>query len=397
MKEVYVIGAGIIGLTTAYELSKRGYKVTIFEKERYPAQKCSYANGGQISVSNSEVWNTMANVKKGLKWIFQKDAPLYIKPTFEWNKLKWLAKFLGTTLRNEYEHNTIRTIKMGIKSQILYNILLEDEQIEFDRLNTGILHFYKDQIYFDAARHAKQLYEPYGVDWQVLNPEVLKTIEPTLTSPEIIGGVFTASDWTGDIFKFCSQLSTILRDKYKVNFVTDTEIDTLENYKEAIVVLCAGVGSQNLAKTIGEDLNIYPVKGYSITLHNCDPDLLPQVSLLDDQAKIVTSTYGTDLRVAGTAEFCGENYDITRSRIQPLLNWVEDNFPDIDCSNYSQWACLRPMTPNMLPVIQQSKKQKNIFYNTGHGHLGWTLGPATAYMVSDIIDGVYKSNANPSN
>jgi D-amino-acid dehydrogenase len=140
-----------------------------------------------------------------------------------------------------------------------------------------------------------------------------------------------------------------------------------------------------LANSVGDSLGIYPVKGYSITINNVDPKHLPTVSLLDDQAKIVTSTLGNRFRVAGTAELAGENYDIRRDRIQPLLDWVHTNFPNIDTRDYTQWACLRPMTPNMLPVVKQSKKIDNVFYHAGHGHLGWTLSPATAKQVVELI------------
>jgi D-amino-acid dehydrogenase len=137
---------------------------------------------------------------------------------------------------------------------------------------------------------------------------------------------------------------------------------------------------------VGDSIDVYPVKGYSITINDVDAKYLPQVSLLDDQAKIVTSTLGNRFRVAGTAELCGENYDITRDRIQPLLDWVHTNFPNINTHNYSSWACLRPMTPNMMPVVKQSDNNSKVFYNTGHGHLGWTLAPATAKQIISIIE-----------
>jgi D-amino-acid dehydrogenase len=145
------------------------------------------------------------------------------------------------------------------------------------------------------------------------------------------------------------------------------------------------VGSRQLAKTAGDRLPIYPVKGYSITINNVDPKYLPRVSLLDDQAKIVTSTLGNRLRVAGTAELAGENYDIRRDRIEPLLEWVRTNFPQINTHDYSSWACLRPMTPNMMPIVRASHNEPGVYYNTGHGHLGWTLAPYTAKQIVEAI------------
>jgi D-amino-acid dehydrogenase len=202
----------------------------------------------------------------------------------------------------------------------------------------------------------------------------------------IVGGAWTWHDWTGDIHKFCYQLASILENKYGVTFHYSWKINHIEevSYYDAVVV-ANGVGSEKLANSVGESLDIYPVKGYSITINNVNKKYLPTVSLLDDQAKIVTSTLGNRFRVAGTAELAGENYDIRRDRIQPLLDWVHENFPNINTHDYTQWACLRPMTPNMMPVVRQSKKIDNIFYHAGHGHLGWTLSPATAKQVVELI------------
>jgi D-amino-acid dehydrogenase len=184
-------------------------------------------------------------------------------------------------------------------------------------------------------------------------------------------------------------MERVLESKYGVVFHYSCKTRTLEfisNEYDAVVV-AAGVGSEQLANSIGDSLGIYPVKGYSITINNVDPKYLPKVSLLDDQAKVVTSTLGNRFRVAGTAELTGENYDIRRDRIQPLLDWVHTNFPKINTHDYTQWACLRPMTPNMMPVIRRSKRIKNVFYHAGHGHLGWTLSPATAKQVVALITG----------
>lgn len=390
MKKVAVIGAGITGITTAYYLVRAGYSVSVFEQERYPAMKCSYANGGQISVSNSEVWNTWTNVSKGLKWMFKSNAPLLIRPTIEVDKIKWLLAFLKHTVNNDYARNTAYTIQLGLESRLLYKDLIAEENLQFDQTDCGILHFYKNKAYFNTAVYTKTLYEANGCDWEIVCPDQIQKIEPSMRTSNIIGGAWTKTDWTGDIHKFCTQLSEILEKKYSVNFVYDTvvnDIDRLEGFDR--IVVCNGTGAAGLSKKIGDRLNIYPVKGYSITITANDKKSLaafPKVSLLDDEAKIVTSTLGNRLRVAGTAELSGENYDIRRDRIQPLINWVHTNFPGIDTRNYSSWACLRPMTPNMLPITKQSKFNKKVFYNTGHGHLGWTLSPATAKQVVTLIE-----------
>lgn len=387
--KVAVIGSGIAGITSAYYLAKDGYEVTVFEAERYPAMKTSYANGGQISVSNSEVWTTWSNVNKGFKWMFKKDAPLLIRPRLDWAQWKWMAKFLYNTAKGVYKENTIKTVQMGLKSRKLYEKIIQEEGICFDQSKCGILHFYKDWNYWDNAQEAMALYNSNGLPRKDVNPAYISVVDPALTDIEgVVGASITDSDWTGDIHKFCIELEHVLKNKYNVKFVFNTKVES-KDIAEIFdcVVVAAGVGSVDIASQFGDTLDIYPVKGYSITINNVDPQYLPKVSLLDDQAKIVTSTLGNRFRVAGTAELTGENYDIRRDRIQPLLDWVHTNFPNIDTRDYSQWACLRPMTPNMMPIIEQSKRDSRVYYHTGHGHLGWTLAPATAKLLVNIIKG----------
>lgn len=387
MKSVAVIGAGITGITTAYYLARAGHQVTVFEQEPYPAMRTSYANGGQISVSNSEVWTTWSNVKKGIKWIFTKDAPLLIRPRLDWAQWKWLAKFLYYTATGAYKKNTEKTIQMGLESRELYREIIKQEAIEFDQYSSGILHFYKDPAYWASAKTAKEIYNANGLEWDLITPLQVKTFFPGLENIKgMLGGAWTKSDWTGDIHKFCYELTGILKNKYKVEFKFNAiaDIPLIASAFDKVVI-SAGVGSVALAKQVGDTLDIYPVKGYSITINNVDPKYLPKVSLLDDQAKIVTASLGNRFRVAGTAELAGENYDIRKDRIDPLLKWVHDNFPNINTHDYSSWACLRPMTPNMMPIVKQSDMHPKVLYNTGHGHLGWTLGPVTAKAVADII------------
>jgi D-amino-acid dehydrogenase len=387
--KIAIVGAGISGIMAAYYLVKAGHNITVIDQERYAAMRTSYANGGQVSVSNSEVWNTWSNVKKGIKWMLRKDAPLLVRPTLEWAKIKWMTKFLYHTIRGDYAKNTSETIQLGLESRKLYQTLIKDEGIaNFDQSNCGILHFYKDQQYFDAAVQVKDLYESNGCEWIIMDAQTVAATDPMLMASGVVGGAWTAGDWVGDMHKFCHQLCKLLNEKYGVEFHYDYKLNGLESLtmQYDAVVVSAGVGSVDLASSIGDVLPIYPIKGYSITINNVDPKLLPRTSLLDDQAKIVASPLGNRLRVAGTAELTGENYDIRRDRIEPLLNWVHENLPQINTDDYQSWACLRPMTPNMMPIVQQSQTDSRVFYHTGHGHLGWTVSPATAKQLTHLIE-----------
>ena len=207
-----------------------------------------------------------------------------------------------------------------------------------------------------------------------------------ISEKSIVGGFYNTFDFTGDIHKFCMELNKILTTKYKVKIIKN-HVSNLNNYLDDCdaIIVCAGTGSKKLAKSINDNLPIYPVKGYSITI-NHPGENSPWVSLLDEDAKIVTSRLGNDrLRIAGTAELCGYNTDIRWDRIRPLIKWTEKYFPNINTEDIKPWAGLRPMTPNMMPIIKQSSNNNKVYYNTGHGHLGWTLSAYTAKIISNYF------------
>ena len=387
---IAVIGAGVAGLTSAYYLAKSGHEVHVYEKEESLAKKCSYANGGQISVSNSEVWTTWPNVWKGIKWLLKKDAPLLIRPDLDLDKAIWLAKFLYHTANNDYGRNTVNTIRMGLESRRALRELTDEEGIEYDQQYKGILHFYKNPDYYRNAQEVQEMYQGNGCEWDLLDPYELRDLDPALADIKgVVGAVYTQSDWSGDIHKFCNQLEFVLENKYGVTFHYNYEKLFVDDSIFDRTVIAAGVDSPILSKRFGDRLPIYPVKGYSITIEAKDQTSLlamPKISLLDDEAKIVTSQLGNRLRVAGTAELTGHNYTIRKDRIEPLVRWVNTNFPHIDTSQYEEWACLRPMTPNMMPIVRRSRNPK-YYFHTGHGHLGWTLAAKTAKLLTEQIKG----------
>ena len=401
MKTIAIIGGGITGITTAYALAKQGFDVTVIERHRYAGMETSFANGGQLSASNAEVWTHWPTLLKGMKWMLKSDAPLLINPTPTWHKLSWFTQFIASI--PHYEENTIETAKMGIAAREYLFSWAQDEGIDFDLKREGILHIYRDKAGFTHAGKVSKLLAKGGLERRAVTPDEMRAIEPTLAG-KYYGGYFTESDSTGDIHKFTHGLSLAI-EKLGVKTLYEQSVEKIGSDGKRVhitlnqagrshvvsfdkVVICAGVESRKLAAQLGDLVNIYPVKGYSITVNLPDAASqagAPTVSLLDDETKLVTSRLGIDrFRVAGTAEFNGFNKDIRADRIKPLIDWVEQCFPQVSTRSVVPWVGLRPMMPNLMPKVGRGSKP-NVFYNTGHGHLGWTLSAVTAQMVSQII------------
>lgn len=403
MKSLAVIGGGITGVTTAYSLARRGFSVTLFERHRYAAMETSFANGGQLSASNAETWTHPSTLIKGLKWMLRKDAPLLVNPKPSWHKLSWFAQFIASIPR--YESNTIETARLAIAAREHLFAWAQAEGIDFDLKKQGILHVYRDRKGFEHAGRVSRLLAQGGLSRHAVTPEEMKAIEPTLAG-QYFGGYYTESDSTGDIHKFTQGLAAAC-ERLGVRILYGQEVQSLRSDERSAllkslgqgqlqehrfdgVVVCAGVASRRLAAQLGDRLNVYPVKGYSITVHLHDAAsqaAAPQVSLLDDETKLVTSRLGVDrFRVAGTAEFNGFNRDIRADRIKPLVDWVNQCFPGVSTRQVTPWAGLRPMMPDMMPRVGQGRLA-NVFYNTGHGHLGWTLSAVTADQVAELVRG----------
>ena len=407
---VAVIGAGITGTTTAYALSRRGYRVTVFDQHRYAGMETSFANGGQLSASNAEVWNKASTVVQGLRWMLRRDAPLLMHPGPSWHKYSWMAEFVRHIAG--YRANTVETVRLAIAARQHMFAMAARENIDFDLERRGILHFYRDRASYAKAEAVNALYREGGLDRRAVTPAEIRQIEPTLRG-DYHGGFFTPSDSTGDIHKFTRGLAEACA-RQGVTFTYDAAVEAIvpdgegwavrwraahlpaqdaadaAEQRAAVdaVVGCAGTASRRFARMLGDRVNIYPVKGYSITVDLHTPEAqaaAPQVSILDDATKIVTSRLGRDrFRVAGTAEFAGFNRDIRHDRIKPLVDWTREQFPAVHTDRVVAWAGLRPMLPSMLPRVGRGRRA-GVFYNTGHGHLGWTLSAATAEIVAASV------------
>ncbi|WP_439115403.1 D-amino acid dehydrogenase [Hydrogenophaga sp.] len=397
-QHLIVIGGGITGVTSAYALAQQGHRVTLIEKNRYAGMETSYANGGQLSASNAEVWTHPSTLIKGIKWMLKNDAPLLMNPKPSWHKLSWMAEFVANIPK--YRDNTIATTRLAIDARQHLFAWAQAEGIDFDLKREGILHIYRDKAGFDHAGEVSKLLAAGGLPRRAVTPDEMRAIEPTLHG-DFYGGYFTESDSTGDIHKFTHGLGQAC-ERMGVRFLTGETVQSVssdgqvarvvlasgDTVQADAVVVCAGVRSRALAAQLGDRLNVYPVKGYSITVMLNDEQsqaAAPQVSLLDDETKLVTSRLGADrFRVAGTAEFNGYNLDIRADRIRPLVNWVNECFPGVSTRRVEPWAGLRPMMPDMLPRVG-SGRLPNVFYNTGHGHLGWTLSAITAHQLAGHV------------
>jgi len=398
MTKVAVIGAGVTGITTAYELLNQGFDVTVFDRHRYAAMETSFANGGQLSASNAEVWTQWSTVFKGLKWMLQADAPLLVNPAPTLHKMRWMMAFLSNI--PNYKANTVETVRLAIAARAILFDMADREGIDFDLEKRGILHFYSRQKDLAHARKVNALLKEGGLERREVGVDEVREIEPSLTG-DVIGGFLTPSDSSGDIHKFtmglaraCARRGATLRYGTPVTKVEARDggvhitTDRTEAFDRAVV--CAGVKSREFARQLGDRVNVYPVKGYSVTValeDEASRAAAPWISLLDDRAKIVASRFGPNrFRIAGTAEFNGINRDIRADRIKPLIDWCETYFPGVSTETVTPWAGLRPMMPSMLPRVGRGT-EPGVFYNTGHGHLGWTLSAATARLVAGQVAG----------
>jgi D-amino-acid dehydrogenase len=409
MKTIAIIGGGVTGVTTAYALAKRGCAAVLLERHRYPAMETSYANGGQLSASNAEVWNHRSTIAKAAQWMLRRDAPLLVHPHPTWHKLSWFAEFVSAM--PDYHLNTIALARMAVAAREHLFQWAADEGIDFDLKRQGILHIHRDRTEYEHAVAVSKLLARGGVPRRAVTPDEARAIEPALRG-DFYAGHYTDSDSSGDIHKFTSGLAQAAQrlgaqlryDQQVVQLradgsgdgvdVTVLQGDGAETTRYDAVVICAGAASRDLAAQVGDSVNVYPVKGYSVTVHLEDEAsraAAPNVSLVDDTVKLVCSRLGEDrLRVAGTAEFHGHNRDIRADRIAPLTDWVQHNFPDVSTRAITPWAGLRPMMPDLMPRVGPGKAP-GVFYNTGHGHLGWTLSAATADLVAIAVSSSWEA------
>ena len=422
------MGAGIIGVSTAWHLLERGHDVTVVERQSDAAMETSFANAGQISVSYCEPWANRDAPLKALKWMFRDDAPLLFRPRLPvgdgWNQWLWGIKFLAQCNDAAFERNVQQIVALGAYSHEALKDVVRATHIEYHRLERGIAHFFTDQKSFDTAGEAATLMRKYGVARQLVSRDELLKIEPAFSSfaDHIVGGTYTASDESGDARVFTQALAKrciargaeflyghdiVSMDKAggaiesvavrprKGNAQGDAP--TLRHLKADHFVAACGSYTAPLLRTVGVDLPIYPGKGYSATFKIKRPELAPIVSTIDDEMKIAMSRLGDHLRVAGTIEVGDYNLSLStplaRARCHMLSNRIEQILPGV-CDTRTEkeggtpnyWAGLRPATPTNIPFIGKTKVRK-LWVNAGHGTLGWTHGAGSGKALAELISG----------
>ncbi|GGI53588.1 D-amino acid dehydrogenase [Oxalicibacterium solurbis] len=409
--KVIVLGSGIVGTASAWFLNKAGHDVTVIERQPGAAQETSFANGCQISVSHAEPWANPAAPKKILKWLGKEDAPLLFRLRPELLQWKWGLSFLRECTEARTNDNIRQIVAIAEYSRQTLQALRAETGIEYDHLTRGILHFYTDAKEFEDSLPAAKLMRELGCPRESIGADEVVRIEPALAHmrDRIVGGDFTQSDESGDVYKFTTGLAARAATA-GVDFRFSTTVTRLltsgsgahakitgvevidgqgrhQTLHADAFVMAMGSFSVQLLKPLGIDLMVYPGKGYSATYKVTNPDTAPIVSLTDDGYKLVLSRLGDRLRVAGTCELNGYTRELNPTRCEAITRRTRELFPDAcDYDNPTYWAGLRPLTPSNVPYIGRTR-YANLFLNTGHGTLGWTMGCGSGRAIADIVSG----------
>jgi D-amino-acid dehydrogenase len=405
--KVIVLGAGIIGTASAWFLNQAGHEVTVLERQPGPAQETSFANGCQISVSHAEPWANPHAPLKLLKWLGKEDAPLLYRFRAEWLQWKWGLQFLRECTAARTARNIRQIVALAEYSRQTLQAVRAETGLQYDELTRGILHFYTDEAEFDASRPAAALMRELGCPRETVDADEVVRIEPALAGirSRIIGGDFTATDESGDVYRFTTGLARLARQR-GVDFRCNTQITRLltdgsritgveiidQDGRHATLsadafVVALGSFSAPLLQPLGIKLLVYPGKGYSATFRITTPAAAPTVSLTDDGYKLVLSRLGDRLRVAGTCELNGYTRELNDVRCAGITRRTRELFPDAcDYDHPAYWTGLRPLTPSNVPYVGKTKFD-NLYLNTGHGTLGWTMGCGSGRAIADIISG----------
>jgi len=405
--KVIVLGSGVIGTTTAYYLARQGAEVTVLDRQPGPAQETSFANAGQVSPGYSTPWAAPGIPFKALKWMFQRHAPLAIRPDGSLFQLRWMAQMLRHCTAANYAINKERLMRVAGYSRDCLRALRQDIGIEYDHRTGGTLQVFRTQAQMDAVGRDTAVLKDCGVDFEVLDRDGLARVEPGLAHARerLSGGLRLPGDETGDCHLFTRRLAQEAQ-RLGVDFRFNTPVNRLLTNGTAVtgvelagpagspgqvmhadrVVLALGSYSRQMLQPLGLDLPVYPVKGYSLTIPLRDESLAPQSTVLDETYKIALTRLGNRIRVGGMAELGGFDLRLNPRRRATLEMVTQDLFPGGDLQRAEFWTGLRPMTPDSTPLIGATR-WANLYLNTGHGTLGWTMACGSARVVADLVLG----------
>ncbi len=401
---VVVLGAGVVGTTTALALAEDGHQVTVIDRQPGPALETSFANGAQISACHTKPWASPGVPWQAMKWMLQPDAPLLFRP-LRWDPPLWAwgLRFLRNCTPDRVRVNMGRALRVSLYSRDVLRSLRQRTNIQYNQVLQGILHIYRTPEEFAEGRANAANLELLGLPQEILSVADCVRYEPALehaAKHDLVGGLMSPADESGDARLFTEEIMKLATARGVV-FRWNETITKLERTRNQITrvitnkgditadafVLAAGSYSPMLARDLGLSLPIYPAKGYSITTDVTTPNAAPTISITDETRYMVFSRLGNKLRVAGTAELAGWNTQLDAVRVAPLVNNAKSLFPDASpYTDVNPWCGLRPTTPDSVPILGHTPIE-NLMLNTGHGTLGWTMAAGSARVVADLIAG----------
>ena len=397
---VIVLGAGVVGITAAYYLQKDGHDVAVIDRQSGPGLETSFANGGQISPSHAMPWAAPDVPKLMLKWLGRNDAPLLYRMRLDPKLWAWSLRFLANCTPQNFAENTVKNLRLSLYSRALLPGIRKDTGIQYDFLERGILQIFRNQKNLEMASKQATILRELGCNNLVLNETEVRKLENAYnTSPDkLAGGIYTPDDESGDAFKFTNELAKYtgnLGVEFRYNETVTglnkdgnkiTSVTTDKGIVNAdTIIMSMGAYSPFLLKPLGIKVPIQPAKGYSVTVPVAGHNGAPTISLTDEDHKIVFTRLGERLRVAGTAEFNGYDTKRNEGRAQSIRDIAQALFPSAgDYSKAEFWTGLRPLTPDGVPIIGETPYE-NLYLNTGHGTLGWTMCAGSGKIIADLV------------